>query len=251
MAAQKQVTPGYTATFDRTGDTVAYGMLSGWFTVTHDSEPSDIAADDADRTIGIRYTTAAEVLENIVIPSVTIDIPVNITALSIRTAGAQVTAVAQAQAAPGYRVTFGFDYSIPGAYRYSGECTGALTAVNENNPAERATDAANRTIAVNSTYTYNAVDELYRIVFDDITISIDLPLSAPGAVEAAVTAIVKEAEWQITLGSKYKYTVSFVPSGEISADGKLKGRFTATNDLHPVDTATDKVDRTITVSSTV
>jgi hypothetical protein len=251
MAAQKQVTPGYTVTFGRAGDTVAYGMLSGRFTITNGPEPSDTAADAADRTIGIRYTTAAEVLKNIVIPSVTIDIPVTITTLSARKAGAQVAAVAQARAAPGYLVTFGFDYSYANDYRYYGECTGTLTAVNENNPSDRATDAASRTIAVNSAYPYNAMDELYRIIFDDITIAIDLPLSAPGAVEAAATAIASEAEWQITFGSKYEYNVSFVPSGEISADATLKGRFTVTNDDYPVDTATDKVERTIRLISPV
>jgi len=55
-AAQAQVDPGYTVSFTPTGYDDLAGTLTGTFTVTNSSNPSDTATDNTDRTIAVTYT---------------------------------------------------------------------------------------------------------------------------------------------------------------------------------------------------
>jgi hypothetical protein len=240
LVVQKQVTPGYAVTFSREGNAVAGGVLSGRFSVTNGSDPSDTAEDATNRTIEIRYTTASEVLSEIDMPSVTIDIPVELPFVSMDAFASRVVELAQAQVRPGYTVIF----EIVNYYEY-GEGVGRFTVTNDNNPADTASDGSDRIISVKSTYIRNAVDELARINIPGVNVS--MLLDDSGALDAAVSA----AEAGAQLIRMPGFTAKFTPTGEIADDGTLTGRFTVTNNDFPIDTATYKTDWTITVSSTV
>lgn|GEM_PF-547715 len=146
-AAQAQVDPGYTVSFAPTGYDPT-GSLTGVFTVTNDTNPTDTATDAADRTIAVTSTatTAADELAKINVTAVTIPVPLNDpTAESY--AVAQAVSAAQAQVDPGYNVSF-----APTGYDpLTGTLTGLFTVTNSTDPADTATDITPRNIAV--TYT--------------------------------------------------------------------------------------------------
>ena len=88
-------------------------------------------------------TDAAAELANISVTSVTIPVPLN-DPTAEQYAVNQAVAAAQAQVDPGYTVSF-----TPTSYDgTTGTLTGTFTVVNNNNPADTATDTADRTIAV-------------------------------------------------------------------------------------------------------
>jgi hypothetical protein len=217
------------------------------FSVTNGPDPFDTAEDATNRTIEIRYRTASEVLKEIDIPSVTIDIPVELLVVSENAFVSRAIELAQAQVTPGYTVSFG----VLNYYEH-GEVEGQFTVTNDNNPADTATDAENpypnysyRTILVDSTYIRNTADELARINVPSVNVS--MLLGDSGALDAAVLAAEAEAQRMIMPW----FTAKFTPTGGIADDGTLTGRFTVTNNDYPLDTATYKTDWTITVNSTV
>ena len=237
--AQAQVDPGYTVSFTPVSYTP--GTLTGKFTVTNDTNPTDAATDAANRTIAV-VTTATDApaeLAKINVPSVTIAVPLY-DPTAENAAVAQAVAAAQAQVDSGYTVSF-----VPTSYvGPPGTLTGKFTVINNTNPADVATDAADRTIAVISTAP-TAATELAKINVPYV--NIDVPLNDPAAELDAINAAIAAAQAQVDPG----FTVSFTPTGYDDINGILTGKFTVTNNAYPADTATDAADRTIPVHTTM
>ena len=146
-AAQAQVDPGYTVSFVPTGYN-PNGTLTGTFTVTNNTDPTDTATDASDRTITVLSTAtdAAGELAKINVTTVTIPVPLD-DPIAQQTAVNQAIVAAQAQVDPGYTVSFtptGYDST-------NGLLTGTFTVTNTTDPADTATDPADRTITVVST----------------------------------------------------------------------------------------------------
>jgi hypothetical protein len=238
LAAQKQVTPGYAVTFSREGSSIAGGTLSGRFTVTNGSDPSDTAEDATNRTIEIRYRSASEVFGEIDVPFVTIDIPLGLPIISRNAIVSRIFESAQAQVPPGYTATF-----MPTFYYDHGEILGHFVVTNDNNPADTTEGTRTLQILAGSTYVRDAKDEFVRINVPSVNVS--MLLDDPGALDAAVSAAEAGAQRMIIAG----FTAKFTPTGKIADNGTLTGRFTVTNNDFPIDTATDKTERTVTLNT--
>ncbi len=256
-AAQAQVAPGYTVTFDvvsyssgtmvqpafTRAVSVAYWLLTGRFRVTKDDNPLDTALGElVTILVYTTYvpTTAADEWAKIDVSSVSIAVPLDSVQAS-DAAVASAIAAAVAQVSPAYEVSFVRDSYDP----VNGILYGKYTVTNPNDPTDTMSDTASRTITVTSTYVPStATDELAKI--DVTTVSINVPLDDSGARDAAVAQAIAAATAQVSP----EYAVSFIPVSQDVVNGTLTGRFNVTNINDLSDTATDTDPRTIAVTYT-
>lgn len=196
---------------------------------------------DTPATPSATMSSAVE-LANIHVPYVNIDVPFGDPAAEGNAIDAAM-ATAQTQLKDGYTVTFNPEYYgiDPDGDRWI--LTGTFTVSKDGVPADTATNDRIQIIEVitSALPATTAAAELAKIALNNVTIA--LPLTDPGAQQAAVDSAVQAAQTLIDPG----FTASFNPTGYVA--GMLSGYFTVTNTNVPADTATNNAVQNINVIS--
>jgi NAD(P)H-dependent FMN reductase len=241
--AQGQVSDGYKATFAPAGyfSVDPTGTLTGWFTVTNGSDPSDTATDTAEKRITVTTAwlpRAQEELDKINVTEVTIDVPFGGKS-GIEAAALKARDEAQKQVSPGYRLSYNVWLNIINGMFIRIK----FTAENEAYPRDIKMDADERIIAVITTWR-PAMNELAKINVPGFVIGIPLDSgTATGVINNLAASI---AQSQVSSG----YTVKFATSRITAAMGTVLGNFTVTNTADSDDTATDRNSRSMMITYT-